>query len=1119
MDEIKDDDELLKEGKDNTESGEMQEPDVTEEETSMETETEETADGTEEETAEDTTDEVAEETAEPTDVSADSDFGAPHSDYNPALMTDSITHHLSGMYQNWFLDYASYVILERAVPHIMDGLKPVQRRILHSMKRMDDGRYNKVANIVGHTMQFHPHGDASIKDALVQLGQKELLIDCQGNWGNILTGDDAAASRYIEAKLSKLANEVVFNPKTTEWKMSYDGRNKEPITLPVKFPLLLAQGVEGIAVGLSSKILPHNFNEICEAAVKYLHDEPFQLFPDFLTGGSIDVSKYNDGQRGGSVRVRAKIEKLDNKTLVIKEIPYGKTATTLIDSILKAIDKGKIKARKVDDNTAASVEILVHLMPGISSDKTIDALYAFTDCEISISPNCCVIDNRMPQFLTVSDVLRRSVDYTKFLIRRELEIRRDELMEQLFFSSLEKIFIEERIYKGKPFENAENTDAALNYIDERLEPFKKDFVREVTRDDLLRLLEIKMQRILKFNKDKADELIQKIKDELKKIAEDLANLVEVTANWFKYLQAKYGPEHPRLTEIRNFDTIQAATVAEANQKLYINRTDGFVGTSLKKDEFVCNCSDIDDIIIFYKDGTYKTTKVSDKTFVGETEKSKKEKRKTEIIHVAVFKKNDTRTIYNVCYKDGQSGATYIKRFNIPTLSRDHEYDLTMGTPKSRVTYFTANANGEAEIVKVTLKPQAKLKKLIFDKDFKDIAVKGRSARGNLLTKYDILRIGLKSHGGSTLGGRKIWFDEDVKRLNYESHGTYLGEFFNEEKILVVLDNGEFYTTNFDINNHYEQNIMVIEKYDSNKVWTAVLRDADNQNLPYIKRFTMEEARKRQNFLGDNTNSKLILLTDTAKPRLTLTFAEPDTFRGPQELDVEEYIAVKGFKAKGKRLTPYELDTVEEIPTEPDETEETDNNPNDGEDNGNENPGSETTETENVGIEAEGKEAENNTASTDTEGKTEAEEAEENTAEEKSEDKTKDKDDSEDNSKDDSEDNSKDKSENNSEEKVPEHEQKHEHEHSQAKVPIQEDMFADELMEEKKPEEQKPEVPKPEAQKPEVEKSSETKDKPETVHKPRRKKKQEKETEEPESDEEYQKKNPPHNDGPIQLTLF
>ena len=870
-------------------------------------------------------DNEAAEEAEVTDESTATEvneYSAPHSDYDPATMTDSITHHLSGMYQTWFLDYASYVILERAVPHIMDGLKPVQRRILHSMKRMDDGRYNKVANIVGHTMQFHPHGDASIKDALVQMGQKELLIDCQGNWGNILTGDDAAAGRYIEARLSKFANDVVFNPKTTEWKLSYDGRNKEPISLPVKFPLLLAQGVEGIAVGLSSKILPHNFNELCDAAVSYLHGEEFHLYPDFLTGGSIDVSKYNDGQRGGTVRVRAKIEKIDNKTLVIREIPFGKTATTLIDSILKAIEKGKIKARKVDDNTAASVEILIHLMPGVSSDKTIDALYAFTDCEISISPNCCVIDDRMPQFLTVSDVLRRSVDYTKHLIKRELEIRRDELLEQLHFCSLEKIFIEERIYKGKQFENAESTDAALKYIDERLEPFKKDFVREVTRDDLLRLLEIKMQRILKFNKDKADELIDRIKAELEEIERDLNNLVEVTADWFRFLQNKYGAEHPRLTEIRNFDTIQAATVAEANQKLYINRTDGFVGTGLKKDEFVCNCSDIDDIIIFYKDGTYKTTRVAEKVFVGETERSKAEKRKTEIIHVAVFKKNDTRTIYNVCYKDGKTGFTFIKRFNIPTLNRDREYDLTQGTPKSRVTYFTANANGEAEVIKVTLKPQPKLKKLVFDRDFSEQAIKGRSARGNVLTKFDVLRIGLKSHGGSTLGGRDVWFDNDVKRLNYENHGRYLGEFQNEDMILVVLTNGEFYITNFDINNHYEQNILVMEKYDKDKVWTAILKDADNGNMPYIKRFLIDASSKHQNFVGDNPNSRLLLLTDTPQPQLTLYFEEPDTFRGPQVLDAEEYIAVKGFKAKGKRLTTFALEKVVEEKEETEQAEAT-----------------------------------------------------------------------------------------------------------------------------------------------------------------------------------------------------
>ncbi|MBQ8711040.1 MAG: DNA gyrase/topoisomerase IV subunit A [Bacteroidaceae bacterium] len=852
------------------------------------------------------------------DASPPADGQPPKSDYDPTVMKDSITHHLSGMYQNWFLDYASYVILERAVPHIMDGLKPVQRRILHSMKRMDDGRYNKVANIVGHTMQFHPHGDASIKDALVQMGQKNLLIDCQGNWGNILTGDDAAAGRYIEARLSKFALDVLFNPKTTEWKLSYDGRNKEPISLPVKFPLLLAQGVEGIAVGLSSKILPHNFNELCDAAVHYLYDEPFQLYPDFQTGGSIDVSKYNDGQRGGTVRVRAKIEKRDSKTLAITEIPYGKTTgspskpSQFIDSILKAIEKGKIKARKVEDLTAAGVEIVIHLMPGASSDKTIDALYAFTDCEISISPNCCVIDDRMPKFLTVSDVLRKSVDYTKYLIKRELEIRRGELLEQLHFASLEKIFIEERIYKAKEFENAKTMDIAIDYVDSRLKPFYEQFVREVTRDDILRLMEIKMARILKFNKDKADELIARLKAELEQIERDLANLVEVTAEWFRFLKKKYGAEHPRLTEIRNFDTIQAATVAEANQKLYINRAEGFIGTGLKKDEFVCNCSDIDDIIIFYKDGTYKVIKVADKVFIGETERSKAEKRKVEVIHVAVFKKNDTRTIYNATYKDGKTGITYIKRFNVPSVTRDREYDITMGTPKSKVTWFSANSNGEAEIIKVTLKPQEKLKKLVFEKDFSDIDIKGRSARGNQLTKHEIFRIQLKAHGGSTLGGLKVWWDPDVQRINYDEHGEFLGEFLNNDQILVVLPTGEYYLTNFDANNHYEQNILRIEKFKAKKVWTAVLWDAENQNQPYIKRFVFEDSKKKQSFLGENPESTLILLTDTPYPLLELTFKEPDTFRGPQQVDAESFIGVKGFKAKGKRLTTYALDQVKEL---------------------------------------------------------------------------------------------------------------------------------------------------------------------------------------------------------------
>ena len=834
-----------------------------------------------------------------------------HSDYTPANRFDaSAVHHLSGMYKNWFLDYASYVILERAVPHIEDGLKPVQRRILHSMKRMDDGRYNKVANIVGHTMQFHPHGDASIGDALVQLGQKDLLVDCQGNWGNILTGDRAAAPRYIEARLSKFALDVVFNPKTTDWQLSYDGRNKEPITLPAKFPLLLAQGAEGIAVGLSSKILPHNFNDICDAAVKYLHGEEFKLYPDFPTGGSIDVSKYNDGQRGGQLKVRAKIEKLDNKTLVIREIPYGKTTTTLIDSILKAIEKGKIKARKVDDNTAAQVEIQVHLAPGVSSDKTLDALYAFSDCELNISPNCCVIEDDKPQFLTISDVLRSSVERTKSLIQKELEIRKSELLEQLHFASLEKIFIEERIYKDKEFENAPDMDAACEHIDERLTPYYPKMIREVTKDDILRLMEIKMQRILKFNKDKADELMAKIKAEIEEIDRDLNNMVEVTARWFTYLKEKYGKNHPRLTEIRNFDTIEATKVVEANEKLYINRQEGFIGTGLKKDEFVCNCSDIDDIIIFYKDGKYKVVKVADKLFVGKN-----------IMHVDVFKKNDKRTIYNAVYRDGKQGYYYIKRFNVPSITRDREYDLTQGKPGSRVNYFTANPNGEAEIIKVTLDPTPKLKNIFIEKDFSTILVKGRTAMGNILTKYPIHRISLKSHGHSTLGGRKVWFDPDVNRLNYDDHGRLLGEFNEDDSILVVLKSGEYYMTNFDVNNHYEDNILRIEKFEPHKIWCAVVRDEDQKGIPYIKRFIFEMTKRKQSYIGENPKNVLLLLTDTKSPRLLLTFGGLDSFRGTQEIDVNEFALVKGYKARGKRLTTFQLDKLEELEPLAEETAE------------------------------------------------------------------------------------------------------------------------------------------------------------------------------------------------------
>lgn len=825
-----------------------------------------------------------------------------HSDYRPADTHDqSIKHQLSGMYQNWFLDYASYVILERAVPHINDGLKPVQRRILHSMKRMDDGRYNKVANIVGHTMQFHPHGDASIGDALVQLGQKDLLVDCQGNWGNILTGDGAAAPRYIEARLSKFGLEVVFNPKTTEWKLSYDGRNKEPVTLPVKFPLLLAQGVEGIAVGLSSKILPHNFNELCDAAVEYLHQREFRLYPDFQTGGSIDVSRYNDGERGGVVKVRAKINKIDNKTLAITEIPYGKTTTSVIESILKAVDKGKIKVRKVDDNTSAQVEILIHLAPGVSSDKTIDALYAFTDCEVSISPNCCVIDESKPHFLTVSDVLKKSVDNTLALLRLELEIHKNELQESLHFASLEKIFIEERIYKDKEFEQAKDMDAACAHIDDRLTPFYPTFIREVTKEDILKLMEIKMGRILKFNSDKAEDFIARTKEEIETINNHLANIVEYTTNWFKMLKEKYGKGFPRRTELRNFDTIEAAKVVEANEKLYINREEGFIGTALKKDEFIANCSDLDDVIIFYRDGRYLITPVAEKKFIGKN-----------ILYINIFKKNDKRTIYNAVYRDGKDGIHYMKRFAVTSVTRDREYDLTQGTPGSRVVYFTANPNGEAEVIKVTLKPNPRIRKIIFEKDFSEIAIKGRQAMGVILSKYDVHKIALKQKGGSTLGGRKVWFDRDVLRLNYDGRGEYLGEFQSEDSILVILNNGEFYTTNFDLSNHYEDNVQIVEKYDPNKVWSAALYDADQQNYPYLKRFCFEAGSRKQNYLGDNKESKLIILTDEYYPRLEVIFGGHDSFREKLIIDADEFIAVKGFKAKGKRISTFNIEAINEL---------------------------------------------------------------------------------------------------------------------------------------------------------------------------------------------------------------
>ncbi len=833
--------------------------------------------------------------------------------------SDVVKYHLRGMFRNWFLDYASYVILERAVPHIDDGLKPVQRRILHSMKTLDDGRFNKVANIVGNTMQYHPHGDASINDALVQLGQKDLLVETQGNWGNILTGASAAAGRYIEARLSSFALETLYNPKVTEWTLSYDGRKKEPVTLPAKFPLLLAQGVEGIAVGLSSKILPHNFNEILDAAIAYLRNEEFVLYPDFVTGGFIDVSRYNDGERGGVVKVRAKIEKLDNKTLAITEIPFGKTTGAVIDSILKAFEKGKIKIRKVDDNTADTAMIIVHLIPGTSSDKTIDALYAFTDCEVSISPNCCVISENKPHFLGVSDVLRHNVNRTKDILYKELEIQLNEVKELLHFASLERIFIEERIYKDKEFEESPNMDAAIAHIDKRLEPWKPKLFREVTHDDILRLMEIKMGRILKFNSQKADDIIASYKDKIKSLKNELSHIVEYTIKWYETLKQKYGEAYPRHTVIRGFDNIEATTVVEANEKLYINREEGFIGTSLKKDEYVCNCSNIDDILIIYKDGKYKVVKVQEKMFIGNGR---------NVLHIQVFKRNDSRTIFNIIYQNGKGGVYYMKRCAITGVTRDKEYDLTPGKPGTKIVWFTANSNGEAEVVKVTLKPKARLKTLQFDVDFGELAIKGKQSQGNIVTKNEVHRFTLKEKGASTLGGREVWFDPDILRINYDGRGNLLGEFSGDDSVLVILKSGEYYLSTYDQSNHYEDNILRIEKFRPGHVWTAVLNDAD-QGYPYIKRFTFEPTTKRQRFIGENEQSTLILLSDAPGARIEVTFGGGDAFRGSMIIDATDFIAVKSYKAKGKRISNYEIESIVEIePIEvaPEEEEEP-NSPN------------------------------------------------------------------------------------------------------------------------------------------------------------------------------------------------
>jgi topoisomerase IV subunit A len=810
------------------------------------------------------------------------------------------TIQLSGMYENWFLDYASYVILERAVPDIDDGLKPVQRRIMHAMKQLDDGRFNKVANIIGYTMQYHPHGDASIGDALVQLGQKDLLVETQGNWGNVLTGDSAAASRYIEARLSKFAGDVVFNPKTTKWKLSYDGRNKEPISLPMKFPVLLAQGVEGIAVGLASKILPHNFNELIDASINHLNNKEFELLPDFLSGGLADCSKYNDGLRGGKVRVRARISQMDKKTLVINEIPFSTTTSSLIDSIVAANDKGKIKIRKIDDNTAQNVEVVIHLAPGISPDQTIDALYAFTQCEVSISPNSCVIVGDKPVFASASEILRYSTDRTMGLLKLELEIRLEELESEWHSSSLEKIFIEKRIYRD--IEQCETWEAVIEAIDAGLKPYIKNIKREITRDDIVKLTEIKIKRISKFNAFKADEHIKGIEDEIDEVNNHLAHLVDYTINFFKQIKKKYGPGRERRTELRNFDVIQAASVAANNEKLYVNRAEGFAGTALKKDEFVCDCSDLDDMIVFRANGTFLVTKVTGKVFVGE-----------EIIHIDVFRKNDDRTVYNMVYRDGRKGPWHIKRFSVLGVTRDKEYDLTAGTPDSKVVYFTANPNGEAEIIKVLLRPRPRLKKTSLEFDFAELAIKGRSSKGNILTKNPIKQITKREDGVSTLGARDIWYDETVKRLNTDERGQYLGAFIGDDRILSIMGNGEMKLSSFELSTHFDEDLRMIRKFNSQEVISTVYFDGESQKH-YLKRFTLEAdmpVNKRFSILNEHPESKMMFILFDELPRLQLTFKPNTKGKIPEaeEINVAEFIAVKSYKAKGKRLSTHEIDQI------------------------------------------------------------------------------------------------------------------------------------------------------------------------------------------------------------------
>lgn len=829
---------------------------------------------------------------------------------------------LSGMYEDWFLDYASYVILERAVPHIDDGLKPVQRRILHAMRRLDDGRYNKVANIIGHTMQFHPHGDASIGDALVQIGQKDLLVDTQGNWGNILTGDGSAAPRYIEARLTKFALEVVFNPKTTSWKLSYDGRNQEPVTLPVKFPLLLAQGVEGIAVGLASKILPHNFNELLDACIACLEGKKFEIYPDFPTGGMIDISKYNEGLRGGSVKVRARINKVDSKLLSITEIPFGKTTGTVIDSIVKATEKGKIKIKKIDDNTAENVEILIHLSAGVSPDKTIDALYAFTDCEVSISPNSCVIENDKPYFLKVSDILRHSAGHSRDLLRMELEIRLNELDEEWHNYSLERIFIMNELYEH--IKECKTEEDILSTIDKSLKPFVKNLRREVTRDDLVRLSNIPIKRISKYSSFKADEHIKGIEAEMDEVKNHITHIVPYTINYFRQIKKKYGKGRERRTEIRSFDTIQATQVVVANEKLYANREEGFIGTALRKEEYVCDCSDIDDIIVIRNDGKYLITKVADKAFVGKG-----------IRYVGVFRKNDKRTIYNVVYRDGMNGSIMAKRCAITGLTRDKEYDLTKGTKGSRILHLSVNPNGEAEILKVTHKPRPRMRNLHIDFDFSQMAIKGKGSMGNILTRYAIHRIEVKEKVGSTLGGQKIWFDPEVQRLNMEERGNFIGEYQTVDRIIVFYESGTCCTYPPELTTHFDEGICRMEKYDDQRVYTAVYYDKE-QKYHYIKRFVADINGKPQEYLPEDVDTDFVFITAEKYPRLQIIFGGKNKDREPEEIDVESYIAVKGIKAKGKRLSNYEVKKVEALePLKKDEdSPEPDNGANEDEEGGN-----------------------------------------------------------------------------------------------------------------------------------------------------------------------------------------